>query len=169
MSKSKYKQSMANDPNGAYFSLYRNRRYALWRTWDPSKPKIMFIGLNPSIADETDDDHTITRVINFATTWGYGGVYMVNLYPGISTDSDHIPVPTPLALTKNDAIIRHIGRKVDKVIFAWGSHEDVEDRAKVMEEMFPNAEALIINKNGSPRHPLYIHSSVIPIKYGKGN
>lgn len=35
-------------------------RYKLSRTWDSTKPTILFIGLNPSIANETIDDPTIT-------------------------------------------------------------------------------------------------------------
>ena len=36
----------------AKFSACRKYRYALWRTWDESKPYAMIIGLNPSTADE---------------------------------------------------------------------------------------------------------------------
>ena len=34
----------------AELSNCRKYRYALWRTWDKSKDKVMFIGLNPSTA-----------------------------------------------------------------------------------------------------------------------
>jgi sec-independent protein translocase protein TatC len=34
----------------------------------------MFIGLNPSTADEVKNDPTVRRCINFAITWGYGGL-----------------------------------------------------------------------------------------------
>lgn len=36
--------------------------------------------LNPSTADETKDDPTIRRCIDFARRLGYGGLYAVNLY-----------------------------------------------------------------------------------------
>ena len=32
-------------------------------------------------------------------------------------------------------------------------------------EMFPYAKALMLNKDGSPRHPLYIKADVEPITY----
>ncbi|WP_423836971.1 DUF1643 domain-containing protein [Stutzerimonas xanthomarina] len=41
--------------------MCRTFRYALWRTWDGSKKKVMFIGLNPATADETEGDRTIAR------------------------------------------------------------------------------------------------------------
>ena len=47
----------------AHFSKNRIYRYALWRTWDESKPKVLFVGLNPSTADEIQDDPTIRRCI----------------------------------------------------------------------------------------------------------
>ena len=43
-------------------------------------PLILFIGLNPSTADETKNDPTIRRCINFAKDWGYGGVMIANLF-----------------------------------------------------------------------------------------
>ena len=64
----------------AEFSACRKYRYALWRTWDESKPYPMIIGLNPSTADENENDPTITRCINFAKSWGYGGVCVINLF-----------------------------------------------------------------------------------------
>ena len=53
-------------------------RYYLTRVWDYKKPTLLFIMLNPSIADSKNDDPTILRVVNFAEYWGYGGIYVVN-------------------------------------------------------------------------------------------
>ena len=50
------------DDNGADFSPDRKHRYSLWRIWDRSKPLVMFIGLNPSTANESDNDPTIRSV-----------------------------------------------------------------------------------------------------------
>lgn len=64
----------------AILSEDRKYRYVLSRIWDESKPMVMIIGLNPSTADETKNDPTIIRCIDFAKSWGYGGVYMLNLF-----------------------------------------------------------------------------------------
>lgn len=61
-------------------------RYQLSRCWDETKPRILFIMLNPSTADANIDDPTIRRVISFAKSWGYGGVYVGNLFAFRSTD-----------------------------------------------------------------------------------
>lgn len=56
--------------SGAIFSPCREYRYKLWRTWDASKLPLNVIGLNPSTADETKNDPTIRRCIQFAIDWG---------------------------------------------------------------------------------------------------
>ncbi|MDA8965892.1 DUF1643 domain-containing protein, partial [Pseudomonadales bacterium] len=64
----------------ADFSPCRTYRYALWRTWDKTEPYVLFLGLNPSTADETENDPTITRCIDFAKQLGFGGLCMANLF-----------------------------------------------------------------------------------------
>ena len=64
----------------AIFSPDRIHRYGLWRIWDDALPKVLFIGLNPSTADELKNDPTIRRCIGYAKDWGYGGYIMGNIY-----------------------------------------------------------------------------------------
>lgn len=151
--------------SGAEFSECRNYRYALWRIWDKQKPMLMFIGLNPSTANEVMDDPTIRRVKSFATAWGYGGVYMMNCFPYISTDPNDLKEVGNTAL--NDHWLYQVAAMSAEIIFAWGSFIIVKEsgRDKELIGMFPNAKALIINKDGSPRHPLYVPSTVIPVEW----
>ena len=44
-------------------------RYALSRTWDCKERAVLFIALNPSTADEKNDDPTIRRCIDYAKNW----------------------------------------------------------------------------------------------------
>lgn len=71
---------------GAIISDCQQYRYALWRIWDETKPFVMFIMLNPSKADAETDDNTVRRCIGFAKSWGYGGIYICNLFAYRSTD-----------------------------------------------------------------------------------
>ena len=57
-----------------------NYRYLLWREWDSDRKIVSFIMLNPSRADAEINDPTITRCINFAKSWGYGRLEVVNLF-----------------------------------------------------------------------------------------
>ena len=74
----------------AKFSNDRIYRYALWRVWDESLPKLLFIGLNPSTADEINDDPTMRRCIRFAKDLGYGTFIMGNIFGYRSTDPKKI-------------------------------------------------------------------------------
>jgi hypothetical protein len=150
--------------NGAEFSPCRKYRYALWRIWDESKPLVMFIGLNPSTANEVKTDPTITRVRAFAERWGCGGFYMMNLFALVS------PYPKDLARSDdpvgdNDGWLERIAPKCARIIFAWGNFHETKMREDKIIAMFPHAEALIINQNGSPRHPLYVPGDVEPVKF----
>lgn len=58
-------EGTAMNPN-CTFSQCRRFRYTLVRERDAALPKVAFIGLNPSTADETQDDPTIRRCIGFA-------------------------------------------------------------------------------------------------------
>lgn len=152
------------DDNGAQFSECRKYRYALWRIWNRELPLVMFVGLNPSTANETDDDPTIRRVKRFAHDWGFGGVYMMNCFPYISTDPDALKDFGNTAA--NDHWLYKIAEKCEKIVFAWGSFDIVKELGRDVElmGMFPEAEALIINGDGSPRHPLYVKADTVPVK-----
>lgn len=152
------------EDNGAEFSECRKYRYCLWRIWDKNKPLVMFIGLNPSTANETIDDPTIRRVKGFATKWEYGGVYMTNLFAFVTAYPEELKgVRDPLG--DNDKWLKQVAARCEKIIFAWGSFEEAQERAKQVIEMFPKSQALVINNDGSPRHPLYVKKDVIPRLY----
>lgn len=49
-------------------------------------------------------------------------------------------------------------------MFAWGNFK-VNGRDKVVESMFDTAMALKINKNGTPKHPLYCPKNSVLVNY----
>ena len=153
------------DPGaGAEFSKCRNYRYVLWRVWDVKKPVVMFIGLNPSTANEITDDPTIRRVKSMARNWGYGGVYMANLFAWVTPYPDEL-LKCPDPVKDNDRWLLKLSKFADQIIFAWGNFKEAQERAKLVIEMFPHAMALHTNKNGSPKHPLYVRGDVAPIPF----
>src|SRR6185312_1666968 len=70
----------------AEFSDCLRYRYSLLIRWDKTKLPKMFIGLNPSTADEKQDDPTVRRCINYARRWGHGGLLMTNAFAFRATD-----------------------------------------------------------------------------------
>ena len=65
--------------HGAEFSADRVYRYRLWRRW-AAGPMLVVIALNPSTADEAQDDPTIRRCLGYARDWGFAGLRMLNLF-----------------------------------------------------------------------------------------
>jgi hypothetical protein len=152
------------EPDGAIFSEFRTYRYVLWRIWNDSLPKVMFIGLNPSTANENKSDPTINRIKSMVKSWGYGGFYMLNLFTYITAYPEELKkCGDPVGLS--DYYLLEYAKKSEKIIFAWGNFKEAKKRAKEVEKLFPDAYCLVKNKDGSPRHPLYIKSGIKLIKY----
>ena len=72
--------------SSATLSVCRKYRYEIWRRWRGGDGTAVFIGLNPSTADATQDDPTIRRCVGFARQWGFDWLFMGNLYAYRSTD-----------------------------------------------------------------------------------
>ncbi|HHB94299.1 MAG TPA: DUF1643 domain-containing protein [Campylobacterales bacterium] len=149
----------------AIFSKDRKYRYILSRIWDETKPMIMIIGLNPSIADEREDDPTIRRCISFSKSWGYGGVYMLNLFAFRATQpSNMFEAMNPIG-SENDNFIEIYSKKVDKIVCAWGNHGVYKNRSHYIRENFNNLFYLKMNQSGEPSHPLYLKSDLVLQKW----
>ena len=154
-----------SDITRAILSEDRNYRYVLSRIWDSDKAMVTIIGLNPSTADEYTDDPTITRCINFAKSWGYGGIYMLNLFAYRATKPvDMFNENEPIGLENNRYIIEYAS-KTDKVICAWGNHGSYMKRSQDILNQIDNAYYLKLNKSGEPAHPLYLNSELNPIPF----
>lgn len=149
--------------DGAILSNDREYRYRLWRVWDPSEPILPWIMLNPSTADETEDDHTISCCVRFAEDWGYGGIMVGNLFALRATDPSEIrDHPEPIG-PENDAHLEAITQEADTVLAAWGTNGDLYDRdQEVVEMLDPAFSVLDTTKHGHPNHPLRMNSDLEP-------
>jgi hypothetical protein len=130
-------------------------RYALSRTWDVKKKTVLFIALNPSTANERNDDPTIRKCINYANKWGYGSLLVANLFAYRTTK------PTKLRYVKNpvgndnDQHIMDLSKNAGLIVAAWGNEGSLFNRDKEIIRLIPNLMCLKINKSGQPAHPLY--------------
>jgi hypothetical protein len=149
----------------AHFSPCRKYRYVLRRVWDLHKPIVMFVGLNPSTADEYADDATIRRCIGFAQTWGYGSLVMANLFAYRSTDPNVLSsVADPIG-PRNDWWLSRLHREVNIAVVAWGIHGTLFDRQDDVLKILPAAHCLGLTKHGHPKHPLYLPASITPMPF----
>lgn len=156
-------KDLFGNESDAIFSEDKKYRYALWRLWS-IEPKIMFIGLNPSTANESENDPTIRRVIRFAKDWGYGGVFMMNLFAIVSSDPK-VLLTCENPIGENDYWLSATQRKCKDIVFAWGNFKEADKRSKEIIAMFDKATCLGLNKNGTPKHPLYIAANTKPINF----
>jgi len=144
---------------GAVFSEDRVYRYRLWRH-PPDTRFAAFIGLNPSTADETQNDPTVTRCIGFARSWGLAGMEMLNLYGFRSTDPDPMFKHSAPIGPGNDEAILAVAREASIVIGCWGAFPQARIRAIEVHRMLSSAgivlHALQLTSQGWPRHPLYL-------------
>ena len=139
-----------NLKTNAKFSACRKYRYALWRNWDESKPCAMNIGLNPSTADENENDPTITRCINFAKSWGYGGVCVTNLFAFRATVPRDMKTSNDPIGTENDAWLYKLAREAAIIVAAWGNDGSYLNRSGEILGALLNLHCIIMNKSGEP-------------------
>jgi len=147
----------------ATFSACKQYRYELCRVWDESKPLVMFLCLNPSLADEETDDNTSRVCINYAKRWGYGGLVIGNLFAHCSTDQAALyQVADPVG-SENDAWLKKLQSEVALVVCAWGNTGAYKDRDKAVLGLLNKPHCLKRLKSGRPGHPLYKRADLMPI------
>ena len=151
----------------AVFSPFRKHRYSLWRTWDRKLPKVLFIGLNPSTADEIQDDPTIRRCIRYARDWGYGGYIMGNIFAYRSTDPAKLRIVKDPIGKKNNYWLKKLYNEAEITIAAWGNHGNYLNRGEDVANLFKKLYCLKKTKLGQPSHPLYLPAKLKPILYYK--
>lgn len=150
---------------GAIISDCGKYRFQLWRIWDETKPLVLWIMHNPSKADHINDDPTIRRVIKFAKSWGYGGLYVGNLFPYRATKPDELKAIDDIELKCNPENYRHVQEMYNKCelrILAYGNSFNGE--GFIMDwEGKGEFHYLKLTKKGFPCHPLYLNSNLLPI------
>lgn len=149
---------------GAIFSECRKYRYVLHRIWQPKKAGVAFVGLNPSTADANVDDPTIRRCIGYAERWGYGGIFMVNLFAYRATDPKVLKtVSDPVGQLNDIYLLANTGTG-QLTICCWGSHGVYMDRAADVLCLIEDPHYLKLTKSGQPGHPLYLKKDLKPRK-----
>lgn len=150
----------------AIFSPCRRYRYLLWRRWAEnwSANYVMFIGLNPSTADEARDDPTIRRCVKFAQAWGYSGLCMTNLFAYRATDPKEMLSSADPVGVENDQYLLEYAAKAEVIVAAWGSHGTHKGRDIDIRKMLPKLYCLKLTKSGIPSHPRYLPQTLKPIQ-----
>ena len=155
--------------NVCIFSPDRAYRYMLIHKWNGLFPEraCMWIGLNPSIADEFKLDNTLRRIRAFSAAAGFNSFYMTNLFALVATDPRVMKAhPAPVGPENDEHIVRALA-EVMTVFVAWGAHGKHLDRDCQVFDLVRDREVccLAVTREGCPRHPLYLKGTLRPIRY----
>lgn len=152
-------------PDGKY-------RWDLTRRWAPGPPNgryMAWVMLNPSTANHLVDDPTILRCIDFAKQWGFAGLFVYNLMAVRMTDPKRLVLEADPIGDRNAEFLRRTQdlEQCSLVVAAWGAH--LAARNLFAARGFPHSDAVVdvlsgienlrclgTNKDGSPKHPLYL-------------
>jgi hypothetical protein len=151
---------------GAEKSIYR---YTLRRDWtdEPGlfnsmkKNCVLFLMLNPSVADMRKDDNTVSKCMRLARTWGYGAIEVRNIFALRSTDPRGLKaVADPVGPENDKAIIDCASsQETGLIIAAWGNHGSYLQRSsqvrQILQQIGKPVFAFGITSQNEPAHPLY--------------
>ena len=144
---------------GAIFDATGKYRYSLWRTWSPYHPRIAFILLNPSTADEYNNDPTIRRCTSFAREWHFGSMEVVNLFAYRATDYRELFKASEPIGAENNLFLMQAIERCSTIVLGWGARGTFLKRDRQVMSLLAGRKDLYclgITKDGQPRHPLYI-------------
>lgn len=149
----------------ATFSKDFMYRYLLTRSWKGGSGKILtYCMVNPSDADEFNEDPTSATCIGIARHQDYSSIEIVNLFAYISSDVKYLQTPKDPVGLYNDLFIEDAVKRTDQLVVAWGrngSYLNRDSKMKIMLNMWvkqykkPDMVCLALNDDGTPRHPLY--------------
>ena len=104
----------------------------------------------------------IRKIMKFAQSWGYGGVYVGNLYAFRSRDPKRLKHTDDPIGPKNKTHIQRLLGLTKKIIYAWGNNEK---EPCWLRELVDTPYCIDISKKGVPKHPLYLKSDLQPKLY----
>jgi hypothetical protein len=136
-------------------------RYALTRHWQDTggiASTVAWIMLNPSTADGTQDDNTIRTCMRLSKSWGYGALWVGNLFTWRATS----PADMKAALEPNgpcaDDWLLMLASMASTIVCAWGNHGKHRGRASEVRQILADRGLFHVGLTGEgePRHPLYL-------------
>ena len=159
----------------ASFSKCGLYRWWLRRKVISNERKLLFIGLNPSFAGKEVNDPTTTRLVNFCRAWGYGTLFIINLFAKVSSSSLLLKYSSNPVGNKNDS---EISSRLDSwsndlnwdLWLGWGARGTLRNRnieltrvvkifSKQRYKRFDKSRGPLVlglTKGGHPMHPLYL-------------
>ncbi len=150
----------------AVFSPCQRYRYELREIWDTSKPFVLWLLMNPSVACTAYSDPTLRKTGRFARAWGFGGQLVGNVHAYRATDKNRLlDVGDPVG-PENDRMILQMAAEAKTVVLAYGQPpKALRQRGREVEALLahhPGLCHLRLARDGTPVHPLYLPETLRP-------
>jgi hypothetical protein len=155
----------------ARFSECGRYRYELSEVWDATKPLLLWVLMNPSVANLDHSDPTLIKTGKYARAWGYGGQLIGNVHAYRATDSNQMLLVDDPAGPENDEALLSMAQRADLIVLAYGiPPKNLAKRGLHVANILGQSNDLYylkLNTDGSPSHPLYLPANLRPIKTNK--
>lgn len=148
----KYLEALAGISDDGVYRYWLSRRLSM------GDRAVLFVGLNPSTADATQDDPTIRRCVGFARQWGFDWLLMGNIYAYRSTDPKVLPSIDDPVGPENHAALTWMSDRAELIVAAWGKNKLNPPGRWLARAILhhPQVRCLGRNQDGTPKHPLYL-------------
>ena len=150
----------------AVYSADERYRYSLERQWDPARPVMTAIMLNPSTATEAKNDPTVARVERRARMGGFGALRVTNIFSLRATDPAELYGPHDPIGPETDRLLAASAEGAGLILCGWGAHGTLLDRGAAVVALLRGAghtlSVLGLTRAGLPRHPLYVGYGIAP-------
>jgi hypothetical protein len=150
----------------ALFSDCQRYRYQLREVWNPGRPLVLWLLMNPSVACLDHADPTLRKTGNFSRIWGYGGQLVGNVHAYRATDKNRLlEVDDPVG-PENDRWIQEMATQAQTVVLAYGQPpKQLRSRGAQVVDLLrhhPRLCHLRLARDGTPVHPLYLPFTLRP-------
>lgn len=157
------KVDMFTRSNATFGGKNQEYRYTLEREWGTGPDAVMFLMMNPSVADVNVDDATVAKCRRYAERWGFDRMLVGNTFAYRATNQKRLlEVDDPVG-PDNDRHLLAMATRAERIVFAYGlPHESLRYRGpqvvRLLEEngLSDKIYALKLCADGTPSHPLYL-------------
>ena len=158
----------------AAFSDCGRYRQKLIRDWTPpgERPRaVLFVGMNPSVADAEASDPACHRELTFARDWGFSRYLKGNVLDWRATSPRDLPEDPELACSPaNIPALLEMAEEAEMIVLAHGKlHKRYAPVVgRVLDALAATGKPLKcfgLNKDGSARHPLYLRKDAALIDF----
>lgn len=148
-------------------------RYVLDREWGGVLGTVMFLMMNPSVADIDVNDATVAKCQRYAQAWNFDRLLVGNTFAYRATDQKRLLEVTDPVGPDNDHHLVEMARRSHRIVFAYGMpHASLRYRGPEVVKLLAKdghgakIHALKLCADGTPSHPLYLKADLQGFRWG---